>query len=319
MVRFETRPPEHPSHEIPVTVFSSSDTEDKRTELLLASRRRREANSNLDHRVKRTSDAVHDAANISHLSSIVNKRASQILFDTSIGIDIDDLVDKCIAFMRNTKKVDHYRTQGQERQIQHADENDCDGIPEPSLDWVIFRHHICLRSTKRPAVPNFLLGPLSVEKSHRRLTQREPYQAHKTNSREVHPEVVLNDTLQNATLSESPALTTICTQIMSQFSQHIAQAARVLEQRFIRHDVETASYKQACTELRVTSNCVPTKPSTIPEQRRHRAENHQARLVLDYAVWRQLIESYQIREPLIPHRNEPGEEVNNDDDDNSDE
>ncbi|KAI6789172.1 hypothetical protein KC331_g391 [Hortaea werneckii] len=255
MVRFETRPPEHPSHEIPVTVFSSSDTEDKRTELLLASRRRREANSNLDHRVKRTSDAVHDAANISHLSSIVNKRASQILFDTSIGIDIDDLVDKCIAFMRNTKKVDHYRTQGQERQIQHADENDCDGIPEPSLDWVIFRHHICLRSTKRPAVPNFLLGPLSVEKSHRRLTQREPYQAHKTNSREVHPEVVLNDTLQNATLSESPALTTICTQIMSQFSQHIAQAARVLEQRFIRHDVETASYKQACTELRVTSNC----------------------------------------------------------------
>ncbi|KAI7225800.1 hypothetical protein KC330_g9034 [Hortaea werneckii] len=184
------------------------------------------------------------------------------------------------------------------------------------------------------------------------LTQREPYQAHKTNSREVHPEVVLNDTLQNATLSESPALTTICTQIMSQFSQHIAQAARVLEQRFIRHDVETASYKQACTELRVTSNCgirlfdwiinphsfgqsvenlfsdtflikegalVPTKPSTIPEQRRHRAEKHQAGLALDYAVWRQLIESYQIREPLIPHRNEPGEEFNNDDDDNSDE
>lgn len=52
---------------------------------------------------------------------------------------------------------------------------------------------------------------------------------------------------------------------------------------------------------------VPTRPSSLAEQRVKGTEKHQAVLALDYAVWRQLIELYEIREPLIPHRREEGD------------
>lgn len=52
---------------------------------------------------------------------------------------------------------------------------------------------------------------------------------------------------------------------------------------------------------------VPTRPSSLAEQRVKGAEKHQAVLALDYAVWRQLIELYEIKEPLIPHRREEGD------------
>jgi hypothetical protein len=52
---------------------------------------------------------------------------------------------------------------------------------------------------------------------------------------------------------------------------------------------------------------VPSKPSTLEEQRRNKTSKHQAVFSLDYATWQSLIEAFEIREPLIEHRLEDAE------------
>lgn len=67
------------------------------------------------------------------------------------------------------------------------------------------------------------------------------------------------------------------------------------------------------------SDSAPAKPSTLEEQQQRAAERsrtggrgskasrsnkHQAVLALDYATWQQLIEAFEIQEPMIPHRHE---------------
>ncbi|RMX90552.1 hypothetical protein D0869_00073 [Hortaea werneckii] len=330
------------------------------TDLLL------QADSNFYYRVKQTNDAVQDGANIRHLSAIMDKKAGQmVLADGSTSIDIDEFVGKCITFMRSDEPPTNPPTQTQRRRTRHPDDDDDDDpSSDQPLNWSAFGHHACLPFTRRPAVPNFLLGPLSVEKKHRTLTQRRPRQAHDPNTREARPEAVSNDSLQNSSSSESAALTTICTGIKNLLSRHLTRATHLLEQQgFTEDDVGTARYAAACASLRLatdggvrlfdwvinprsfgqtvenlfytsflikegavgisfadegrTPSLLPTRPSSLAEQRVKGTEKHQAVLALDYAVWRQLIDLYEIREPLIPHRREEGDAPNegSDDDD----
>ncbi|KAI7672765.1 hypothetical protein KC318_g2660 [Hortaea werneckii] len=330
------------------------------TDLLL------QADSNFYYRVKQTNDAVQDGANIRHLSAIMDKKAGQmVLGDGSTSIDIDEFVGKCITFMRRDEPPTNPPTQTQRRRTRHPDDDDDDDpSSDQPLNWSAFGHHACLPFTRRPAVPNFLLGPLSVEKKHRTLTQRRPRQAHDPNTREARPEAVSNDSLQNSSSSESAALTTICTGIKNLLSRHLTRATHLLEQQgFTEDDVGTARYAAACASLRLatdggvrlfdwvinprsfgqtvenlfytsflikegavgisfadegrTPSLLPTRPSSLAEQRVKGTEKHQAVLALDYAVWRQLIDLYEIREPLIPHRREEGDAPNegSDDDD----
>ena len=49
---------------------------------------------------------------------------------------------------------------------------------------------------------------------------------------------------------------------------------------------------------------VPDSPSTAEDQREKKKGKHQAVFSLDYATWRSLIEAFEIKEPMIPHRQE---------------
>lgn len=46
------------------------------------------------------------------------------------------------------------------------------------------------------------------------------------------------------------------------------------------------------------------EPSTLEQQRRNKSSKHQAVFSLDYGTWQNLIEAFDIHEPMIPHRQE---------------
>ncbi|KAI5362409.1 putative nse4/EID Nse3/MAGE-binding protein [Septoria linicola] len=48
----------------------------------------------------------------------------------------------------------------------------------------------------------------------------------------------------------------------------------------------------------------PLKPRSVEEQRIQKTTKNQSVFSLDYATWQQLIEAFDIKEPMIPHRNE---------------
>ena len=54
----------------------------------------------------------------------------------------------------------------------------------------------------------------------------------------------------------------------------------------------------------LTFSAVTTKATTLEQQREARTKKHQAVFAIDYATWEQLIEAFDIREPMIPHREE---------------
>ena len=55
---------------------------------------------------------------------------------------------------------------------------------------------------------------------------------------------------------------------------------------------------------RIWSITGPCAAHTLEEQRAQNLSKHQAVLALDYATWRALVDAFEIREPMIPHREE---------------
>jgi len=44
--------------------------------------------------------------------------------------------------------------------------------------------------------------------------------------------------------------------------------------------------------------------STVEQQRKNKSSKHQAVFSLDYGTWQSLIEAFDIKSPMIPHRQE---------------
>jgi hypothetical protein len=53
---------------------------------------------------------------------------------------------------------------------------------------------------------------------------------------------------------------------------------------------------------------VPAKAHEISEQRENNVQKNQAVLSIDYTTWKMFIQAFDIKEPLIPHREQ--EEAN---------
>lgn len=101
-------------------------------------------------KVKQTSDATLDSRLLVAATDLALKKATNLVYGNSgIGIDADEFVGKCIAFMRH----------GLPR-----DEVDEDGPIDDAMDWAYLGREAAFKGNKRPATTDFLLGPLSVTK-----------------------------------------------------------------------------------------------------------------------------------------------------------
>jgi|TARA_R110002003_G_scaffold149_5_gene13527 hypothetical protein len=54
---------------------------------------------------------------------------------------------------------------------------------------------------------------------------------------------------------------------------------------------------------------VPAQPHDIAEQRENNVQKNQAVLSIDYHTWQMFINAFDIKEPLIPHREEEETDV----------
>ena len=163
--------------------------------------------------VKQTSDATLDSRLLVSAADLSAKRTTQLnLGDTSQGIDVDEFVGKCKAFMR------HGSGGRRRRYRQDANSGEDDSVAEGSADegdaydWERLGCQACFPNNLRPPVSGFLLGPLSVQKKVRKQTQRRERLQKRDPREAVRPEELKAQDLQK---KENSDLTTLCKKIYS--------------------------------------------------------------------------------------------------------
>lgn len=284
--------------------------------------------------VKQTPDATTDSRLMVNVSDIAYRKSAQlVLGDTASGIDVDEFVSKCITFMRQSQSIT-----ASQRRRQDNDEEDAAGL---MLDWAYLGANACHPYNARPAVPGFLLGPLSVQKRVRAPIQRRARQ--RDNGRaEVRPE---NLDRADIAATENNTVQAICATIKKRLDQHCRQAESNLravlkedtppeeiERLFRKHRITTtggpslfdfvinpSSFGQTVENLFYVSflikegdvgivmddHALPTvvlSTETVSEARQRGSTKHQAVLGIDYFVWEKLIKVLGIEEGIIANR-----------------
>jgi hypothetical protein len=162
--------------------------------------------------VKQTSDATVDSALLVNAADLSYKKAARALDGLAAGIDVDEFVSKCLSFMRqppsngssNTLSSTQRRTQNR----ANGDDSDDEGIDD-TLNWDWLGRAACFPYNARPSLSGFLLGPLSVQKRTRQLTQRRAAN-HIDRTHVVRPQDLEEQDLDR---QESSNLTAMCTKI----------------------------------------------------------------------------------------------------------
>jgi non-structural maintenance of chromosomes element 4 len=193
------------------------------------------------NQVKQTSDATIDARLLVTTADLSYKKTVALTSgDTAQGVDLEDFLSKCRAYMRTAPAGEgedggqRASSSTQRRRGRHGDEDDEDG---DMFDWAYFGRVACLPHISRPAVPGFLLGPLSVEKRAKRVVVRKA--ALRVNAiQETRPEVLQKGDIEK---SENANLTTLCTQILARAKKVQADA---MEKADNEVDENTMSQKE---------------------------------------------------------------------------
>jgi len=282
-----------------------------------------------------------------NVSDLTYKKSAQLsLGDGSTGIDVDEFVSKCILFMKQAGQPGdtHSPSSTQRRRRRAEADDEMDEHEEESLDWERLGRQACFPHNIRPAVPGFLLGPLSVQKRVRAPTQRRAREARDAGGNESRPEALTKEDLET---NENNTVRTICGKIKSKLVQHCKESVAAVEAsvgdieddnlvtaEMRRHrltdaggpslfdfvinpqsfgqTVENLFYvsfliKEGEVGIEMDSDGLPTLlPNTeaMQEARERRTTKHQAVLGLDYSTWQQLVEAFEIEEPLVPHRDQ---------------
>ena len=141
------------------------------------------------------------------------KRTTELaLGDSSVGIDVDDFVNKCLSFMRggdgaNSQPAATSGTQSQRRRRQAVED---DEENDEQLNWARLGRLACFPHNARPCVPSFLLGPLSVQKRIRQQTQRRAREVRANPANATRPQELMEEDLEK---QETANLTVICKEI----------------------------------------------------------------------------------------------------------
>lgn len=168
-------------------------------------------------RVKQTSDAVIDSNFLARAAELADRKTKQAaLGDGSQGVDVDEFVNKCKIFMRRGDDAEEqmsHRTATQRRRRAGADASDDEDEFRSSGDaynWAWLGSRACFPVIRRPCVPGFLLGPLSVQKRARAAVQRRARQQRVDPEQAVRPrELAVTDLREQ----EDAGVTQMCKKI----------------------------------------------------------------------------------------------------------
>lgn len=216
----------------------------------------REANE-IFKNVKQTSDATLDSRLMVNISDLAYKKAAQLAFgDTSTGVDVDDFVSKCIAFMKRPVQEAAGGDDGEaptstarrrNRRQSRRDDEEEDDLDADQLDWAYLGSHACFPANIRPPVPGFLLGPLSVQKRVRAPTQRRARQRRDVDGEEKRPEALTRSDLET---SSNNTVTVICNKLWEILDVHCKTGVAAIENMEDETDEEVA---EAYQRYRITN------------------------------------------------------------------
>lgn len=175
-----------------------------------------EKNNELFGSVKQTSDATLDSRLLVNVADLSHKKTAQLaLGDSTASIDVDEFVSKCISYMRRGPELSTLTPNAEpRRRARHAatqrDPDDSDEADEgDAMNWDWLGRTACLPYNTRPTVSGWLLGPLSVQKRTRQLTQRTQTERFDP-TQLTRPNELVQDDLSG---QENANLTTICQNI----------------------------------------------------------------------------------------------------------
>ena len=302
--------------------------------------------------VRQTSDATIDSRLLVTAADLSYKKIQTLtLGDSSVGIDVDDFVSKCISFMQQgaegaTRAEAPTSTQTQRRRRQQA-EDDEEVDNGDWMNWDYLGRQACFLHNSRPCLSGFLLGPLSVQKKVRQPTQRRAKEAQTQPSQQLRPIELQQEEVDQ---QESASLSTICTEIRILLHRHLDQAEKtvteILEARDETDDepteaevhrlmykhglaadggvplfifcVNPQSFGQTIENMFYVSFLVkegrvglnfdgfglptlhPATEKSVIE--RQETQKNQTVLPMSFEVWEELIESFDIKKSVIPHR-----------------
>lgn len=307
----------------------------------------------LSHHVKQTGEAIIDSKLLVAAADASYRRAARLANgNVAQGIDVDEFVSKCIRYMRLGAGImeddapELTATQAQRRRPARGNNDDSDeddiGDDGDMMNWEHLGRFACLPNIQRPAVPGFLLGPLSVERKVRKVVKRSaPFRA--DNLRETRPEVLNAEDVQRA---EKNDLTAICAKILRRLQEVQDEAQTKVEAAFENHGdaeaqrlmnkyglrdtggidllkfvvnpksfgqtVENMFYvsfliRDGAVQIDFDENGLPALQPMAGQDAsapKRDAQRHQAVLSIDMNMWRDIIKAFNITEPIIEHRKE---------------
>lgn len=209
--------------------------------------------------VKQTADAALDSRVMLTATDLSKKRMHNMMHGNgggAVGIEVDQFVGRCIMYMRtggDPAVVAHSNTQSRRRRRTQTTEDEDPDEDEDSgaLDWAFFGRDVTYQFTKRPPVPSFLLGPLSVQRKVRKTqTQRTARSQRQPVGPMTRPQELTQADLQ---ATESSSLTKYVKSINKQLRTHIAAAHQRVEEELQELDDEPDEddFDAACRRHRV--------------------------------------------------------------------
>ncbi|QGI83130.1 unnamed protein product [Fusarium fujikuroi] len=312
----------------------------------------RDVTENTEEYLQGDSRGLHEA--ILRADELSKKTLRLTQGSLSQGIDVDEFVSKCITYMRHGRGImddnapELSSTQRQRRRTTRGDEDGEEDIGDEGdmMNWPHLGRFASLPYIRRPALPGFLLGPLSVEKKARKITKRSaPFRPN--NLTETRPEVLNVEDLAK----RENDLTAICGKILHQLQTLQANIQETVadlinenmddeEQNRIMHQhglrstggidlmrfvVNPKSFGQTIENIFYVSFLVRDGRVKIDfdefdlpaleiterdveveeeEPTRHGAAKHQAILSMDMETWQDIIDTFDLKEPMIAHRKE---------------
>ena len=178
--------------------------------------------------VKQTSTATLDSRLLVDVSDLANKKITTMtLGESSTGIDLDDFISKCIAYMKTSLDGSQPTATQRRRRRQDSGSDEEEEEELPDLDWAYMGKTLCFQANRRPCLSCHLLGPLSVQKKMRQQTQRRATQRTQPTGPLVRPVVLDAEELHK---QEAASLTSICTNVAAMLDAAQEEASVKVEQ-----------------------------------------------------------------------------------------